>query len=429
VPLVAAAAALLLPAVARAGWIADAVKIVTDVRDADVVVLNAGGDVAWPNGWGGIDEVDAKQHDLFAEVRPLVEQGHLNFVNIECPMTTLEPKLKKTYPITCDPKRLAYVVDAGFNLISLANNHSMDAGPEGAADTRALMDRTTTAERPLFWAGTGDTPAAADEPRLFTVPGKKARVAFFATANTGKEALVASVWDEQLEARIGEAGKQADIVIVSVHHGPEYVHVPDASTVARYHALIDAGADVVLGHHPHVVQGMERYEHGVIFYSLGNFSFGSRTVRHHETGARLYSVLGRVTFRKGAVDAAQVFPLYANNSEPWTVAGSTLAPVHAQPQLLTGAFAEAALDEFQDFSAAIPNASPTKIVVEDGAGRLEPSSEPVVMKNPNAVRVIAPIVDKPAKAKVKAKTKAKVKKAKATPPKPKARKATTARRP
>lgn len=348
--------------------------------DPDTIVLNAVGDVAWPNGWSGIDQVDAKRERLFEQVKPILDTGDLNFANIECPLTEAKPIAKKTYPITCRPERLEYAIGGGFNLYSLANNHSLDAGQQGVDDTLALFEATNRPDRPLWWAGVGRTPEQAREPLIFTPPGKRVKVAFFALSSSGgSTSTIASMYAPGLHDRIAAARKQADIVIVSVHGGPEYEHVPPPSITKAYRGFIDAGATVVLGHHPHVVQGVERYGQGLIFYSLGNFSFGSKTKRHHETGARMYSMIGRVVFKKGAIVRAEIIPLYANNAEPWALGDERLDPVHCVPQVLKGRFAEAMLREMQDFTARVPGASPTtvRIVGEIGVIDLGPEAERV----------------------------------------------------
>jgi poly-gamma-glutamate synthesis protein (capsule biosynthesis protein) len=365
------------------------VLVVPCAAGAERVELNAVGDVSWPEIGFALDVVDAKGAGLFALAEPHVASGDLNFANLECPFTVRAPRAVKTYSYACDPKRLSYLVDAGFNLFSLANNHALDAGEEGAADTRAALAALSTPERPLFFAGTADTPDQAQLPVRFVIPGKSTRVAVFAVTNAPAGSGVGSLGSPELTDRIAAAARAADIVIVSVHNGPEYIHVATADTVARYHELIDAGAAVVLGHHPHVVQGIERYRRGVVFYSLGNFSFASHTLRHKETGARMYSMIGHVVFEDGAVREVTVVPLYVNNAEPWTVAGATLAPLDCTPQPLTGAFARAALAEFQDFGAALPGAAPTRIIVDGDIGRVEPSDRAIAVANPRAVKPLA----------------------------------------
>jgi len=332
------------------------------VERGERVVINFAGDIAYPNGWGGIEEIDEHKSALYQLVQPILDSADINAANIECPLTDNETKVEKRFPIRCKPERLSYFADAGFNLLCLANNHSLDAGQQGLEDTLALLRSARTPERPLWWSGTGADAEAAREPARLQPPSRKTRITFFGVANTGQNSTVASLHHPTLTERVAEAAKTSDIVIVSVHYGPEYHHEPWASTVARYHELIDAGADVIHGHHAHCVQGVERYKHGIIFYNFGNFSFGSRTRRHYETGARLYSMIGRVTFRKGEIVRAELIPLYANNSHKWVLGDKAIDPRHAMPQLLAGAFADYALDEFDDFAAAVPGGAPTKLI-------------------------------------------------------------------
>jgi Bacterial capsule synthesis protein PGA_cap len=361
------------------------------------IELNVAGDVSWPESGFDLPTVDKKGAELFAKVRPFLASGDLNFVNLECPFTLEAPRIKKTYSYNCHPKRLGYLVAGGFNLYSLANNHSMDAGAEGAADTRRALAALGTEERPLWFAGTGDTPEAAQEPVLFTV--RSTKVALFAVSNAAASSGVGSLHAAGLEARIAAAARQADIVLVSVHSGPEYIHVATPATVSRYHALIEAGADVVIGHHPHVVQGVELYRGGAIFYSLGNFSFASHTLRHKETGAKLYSMIGRVVLEDGKVSEVRVVPLYVNNAEAWKLGAETLLPDHCTPQPLTGAFAAAMIADLQDYGAQLVGASPTRLVLDGETARAEVSRTaiPVV----NRVRTDPP----PDRAKAKAKAK------------------------
>lgn len=335
-------------------------KLVAD--DPDTLVINVVGDISYPNGWGGIRHIDDKKHALFALVQPILDAAHLNFANIECPLTESEAVVEKEFPIACKEKRLDYMVRAGFNLFSLANNHSYDAGVAGITDSIALLERTTSERAPLWWAGTGENATAARRHTLVQAPGKNTRIAFFAVANSSYRGKVASLHDPSLPERLAAAKRDADLVLISIHYGPEYVHVPSKGTVGKYQRLIDAGADIVIAHHPHVVQGVERYKDGFIFYSLGNFSFGSKTRRHLVKGARLYSMIGRMTFYKGVLARVELIPLYANNGYRWTLGDRTIPPRHATPQLLAGDFAQAALDEFEAFTRKVPTASETRLV-------------------------------------------------------------------
>jgi poly-gamma-glutamate synthesis protein (capsule biosynthesis protein) len=323
----------------------------------DRVVMTFAGDVAYPEGWNGIGLISDKKSALFAQVRGLVEEADLNFVNLECPFTSRAATVDKKFPITCLPERLDYILDAGFNLFSLANNHSTDAGRGGTDDTLDLFEALNSDERPLWWAGVSRRDV---EPEPFVTvqpPGSSLRVGFLALAS-GRG--MTSIYDSGVPDRVAAAAAATDLVVVSVHTGREYRHVPGKTKVAQYRALIDAGADIVVGHHPHVVQGVERYREGLIFHSLGNFSFGSKTSRHLPSGARLYSMMGRVTVEGGEIVEVEWVPLYANNSRPWTLDDQTLVSRHATPQLLAGAFAQSALDEFEQFARDVPGNESTR---------------------------------------------------------------------
>src|SRR5690606_23905013 len=101
------------------------------------------------------------------------------------------------------------ILDAGFNLLSLANNHSVDAGVAGVVDSIALLERKRADGKEVWWGGTGATAADARRSVVFTPPGKNARVAFFAVANTGASSVVASLHDPTLPERIRAARAEA----------------------------------------------------------------------------------------------------------------------------------------------------------------------------------------------------------------------------
>ncbi|HTM19160.1 MAG TPA: CapA family protein [Kofleriaceae bacterium] len=347
--------------------------------DPDVVVMSFTGDVAWPDGKNDFSEMRARGAGLFEQVRGLLERSDLAFANVECPITARKTVATKTYPFRCQPETLEWILGTGINLLSLANNHARDAGAPGIADTLDLLEHTTSAERPIFWAGVGRTPADARAPAIFTVPGKKLTVALFAVANAGGAGggLVGGLWDKTLPERIRAARTQADVVIVSSHGGPEYIHTPTADFARRYRELIDAGATLIIGHHPHVVQGVERHGDGFILYSLGNFSFGSITSRHLATGARMYSLIARAKFRGGKLHRIELVPLYANNGSSWTLGERTVVARLGVPQLIAGPFAQYALDELEAFSRAVPEAGPTALVRLGDRFYVDMDGEPV----------------------------------------------------
>ncbi len=318
-------------------------------------VLAAAGDIAYPR--GRMDRlVDGQGEHLFDFVRPLLRSADLAFANLESPYTEAPYTVTKRWPIATPPRRLQYVLSAGFNVFSLANNHVFDCGMPGIRDTLALLERTREERGFLAWAGVASTRERAYEPVVFTVPGKRVRVALLAFGH-GHTKLVPVPHGRAALRAIRRARRIADVVVVSVHLGKEYEHMPSPQRAALYRRYVDAGADVVLGHHPHVIQGVEVYRHSIIFYSLGNFSFASKTVRHHQTGARLYGMLPLLVFEKGKLRRAVIVPLYVNNLENLTVAGQVLRHTNFKPQVLQGVFAQHVLGEIRGFTEAIPGVS------------------------------------------------------------------------
>ena len=303
-------------------------------RGAKDFLLVAGGDTAYPRGW--MDRlVERQKAKMFKFVKGYANAADLAFLNLESPYTDAEFVLKKKWPIATPPHRLDYVLDGGFNMFSLANNHMYDAGLQGIADTLELLKKKSTKDRPLFWTGAALKSRDAWKPLIFKVPGKSLTVVFHAFGYA-RSNLVPVPYGKKALDTIRQYKKKGDITIVSAHHGKEYTHVPDSKKAGVYRQYIEAGADIVLGHHPHVIQGVEVYQDGIIFHSLGNFSFASKTKRHHKSGAKLYSMLPLIYIKDGKVERAEILPLYVNNSEPFQLDGEVLKPTNFQPQVLKG---------------------------------------------------------------------------------------------
>ena len=320
---------------------------------ADTVVLVAGGDTAYPKGW--FDGVAHKRGaQMFEFVQPIFAAADLSFINLESPVTERKAIAEKRYPLTTHPRFLELLVQAGVNLFSLANNHTGDAGPEGLKDTFRHLKRLSSDPRPLFWAGAGLDKKARAQPAIFTVPGKKLRVAFLAF-RLGGSPLGNPMANSAAEKQIRAAASQADLVVVSAHGGGEYKDVPGSWKAERWRRFVDAGAHVVLGHGPHNPQGVERYKHGVIYYSLGNFSFGTRPPKRRTGGMLLKGLMARITITDKRITKAEAIPLFVDNTRTWTEGKTTLPVRLFTPFPVTGAHAKAMLTELKAWSAAIRN--------------------------------------------------------------------------
>jgi hypothetical protein len=208
--------------------------------------------------------------------------GDINFCNLETVVTDRNdlPTTEKAYNFRTHPNAVKLLVKTGFNLMSIANNHVHDYGAEGISETRKWLTKISEKRR-LHFAGAGKDADEAAAPAIFEVKG--VRIAFAAvsigTRATSKRSGVISTHkpDAALEA-LKKA--KADIRILSMHAGKERKLEPVAyqKNLAR-RAVKDFGVDLVIGHHPHVVQGIERYGDGLILYSLGNFALrGARNM-------------------------------------------------------------------------------------------------------------------------------------------------------
>jgi len=215
----------------------------------------------------------------FAKVRDLVRRADLAIATLEAPLSGNENR----YCDTCmtfvgNERYVSGIVDAGFDALNLANNHIGDAGPSGVTDSIRVL---TAAGIVPF--GAGENEAAARRPAILATPGGTVALlgysdvppeSYRATATrAGHAALVHTDGYEAVRADIAAARRVADVVIVVAHWGIEYEDRPRPWVVEAAHAMIDAGADVVLGDHPHWVQSVELYKGRYIAYSLGNFIF------------------------------------------------------------------------------------------------------------------------------------------------------------
>lgn len=229
--------------------------------------------------------MDAEPDEVFAGVRHLLSGADVAAGNLESPLT-LRPHLSPNEnSLEADPRSAAVLASAGFDLLSLPNNHSMDAGPEGLLDTIASIDSVG-----MVSVGAGATQTAAEEPAIRTVG--ETTIGFLAfdatgvgtTASTGPG--VAS-WDPTAaSAAVRAVREMADVVIVSVHGGTEYLPVTDPGMAEIATELVAAGADVVWGHGAHVVQPVSLISgdrSAVVATSLGNFLF-DQSGRDRTTG-------------------------------------------------------------------------------------------------------------------------------------------------
>ncbi len=224
----------------------------------------------------------------FAQVRSVVRDADLAFANLESIISDRGERMKPSF-LCCSfrapPPALSGLQDAGFDVVSVANNHAGDFGRDAMADSAGRLrsggilpvgfgENDTDARKPVLLT-VGDTTFAY---LAYTDRGSsqwrardgRSGFAFFARAGRSG---IAWLREETLAADVAAARTIADVVIVSMHTGTEYQSSPSPKTQRLARRAIDEGATIVVAHHPHVAQPVERYGEGVIAYSLGNFVF------------------------------------------------------------------------------------------------------------------------------------------------------------
>ena len=225
-----------------------------------------------------------------------MQKADICFADNEFPYTTRgSATVGKDYTYRADPANVQLMLDLGVDIVSIANNHTYDYGPDGVLDTLETLDKAGIAR-----VGAGKNLAEASETKFIDLDGL--RVAFLSGtrvewveltkgATETEPGVFRTVDPELLYQRVREAREQADVVIVYIHWGIEGVDYLEEYQETVGKGLVDAGADAVVGDHTHCLQGIEFYKDKPIIYSLGNFWFNAKTQRSvlaelHVTGTR-----------------------------------------------------------------------------------------------------------------------------------------------
>jgi poly-gamma-glutamate synthesis protein (capsule biosynthesis protein) len=234
---------------------------------------------------------------LFSDVSDVFKTANFGFVNVETPVAPAHSKGSKPFMFDAPVVLLDALKASGVKIVSFANNHVMDQGWAGFAETREHLR-----DEGLLFAGSGDTAQTGWQPTITEANGIKVgwlgmtrwlngnrnpdkddqpHVNFF--PYPGESGGASGMDEAGVIAAVKAARGQCDLLVVSIHWGIEYAPAPRPEDVDIAHKMLDAGASVIVGHHPHVLQPLETYttvdgRNTVIFYSLGNFlSNQSRT--------------------------------------------------------------------------------------------------------------------------------------------------------
>jgi len=201
-------------------------------------------------------------------VEAYLQQVPWVFANLETVLAESGVSLQKSYISRSVPGMAAYLHEVGIKAVNLANNHTFDYGLDGFRQTIIALQNFKIAYFGAICDG-------KQSPFLFHDGSCSIGVLGYTIGSTEESGIGVALLSERRvkEDIMGLKSRNVDRIIVNLHWGEEYVAYPSTQQQRVARRMIDWGADVIIGHHPHVVQGIERYKDGLIFYSLGNFNF------------------------------------------------------------------------------------------------------------------------------------------------------------
>ena len=211
-------------------------------------------DANWNKAEGFIQVVGENYDYPMANVRHIFEADDFTIANLEGPLTEGGTKADKQFVFRGPAEYVQILTGSSVEAVTTANNHSWDYGDKGQRDTNAVLDAAGVAH------------AGRDASFLYTTDSGLTIGVYCDDFSFERDRIADSIADLRQQG--------AEVVICAFHWGEEKAYTPNSNQVSWGHIAIDAGADIVYGHHAHVLQPIEYYNGGVIFYGLGNFSFG-----------------------------------------------------------------------------------------------------------------------------------------------------------
>lgn len=273
-------------------------------------------------------------HDLYGgeyflqNVRDIFLQDDLTVINMEGTLTEETVRLDKQFAFKGPPEFIDILSGSSIEAANVANNHSHDYGEKSFGDT---VERLESAGIAVF---------GYDQVQVLNVKGIRVGLSGIYELDDHLERI------PQLKENIRKLKRQdVDVIVAVFHWGNELETVPDSNQTALAHLAIDEGADLVIGHHPHVVQGIESYKGKNIVYSLGNFCFGGNT-RPTDMDTMIFQQTFLFNSQKEIVDSKI-------NIIPCSVS-SEINYNDYRPRVLTGQEAQEVLDKVKERSDAIP---------------------------------------------------------------------------
>lgn len=248
----------------------------TQTKNKDDISLLFVGDIMLSRGVANQIEKYSDPNYPFLKIADTIESADFSFANLENPVSSQGENQGSVYSLRANPESVAGLKFAGFDGLFLANNHILDWGRIALEDTIDLLEKGGISP-----VGVGRNEAEANSPLVINFRNTKIAFLSYTTLYPkslwakGDESGISSFDMIRIRNEIEKlkSSGAAHIVVVSFHWGDEYEDHSNSEQKRIARSLIDAGADLIVGHHPHVIQEIERYRNGWIAYSLGNFVF------------------------------------------------------------------------------------------------------------------------------------------------------------
>ena len=309
-----------------------------EATDADSVTITFAGDILFDPNYAVMAKLLQNGGDISQGIAPdliaEMQSADIMMINNEFSYSDRgEPIPEKQFTFRAKPEYVSYLHDLGVDIVSLANNHSYDYGEQGLLDTLQTLKE---AQIPYVGAGINEEEASA--PVYFIVNDMK--IAFVSATQIErldnpdtKEATETSpgvfrCWNaEKLLQVVAKAKEESDFVIVYVHWGTENQEETDWAQNKQAPELVEAGADLIIGDHPHILQRIDVINGVPVIYSLGNFWFNSRPI---DTG------MVKVVLQNGKLESFQFIPCLQNGCKTTLLSGTEKERVLGEMRRMSG---------------------------------------------------------------------------------------------
>ena len=269
---------------------------------------------------------------------PLLKKTDLNIINLETTLTKSEQKVEKVFNFKSDPQNVQLLKAGSIDIVSLANNHSLDFGPTGLQETTATLDAAGIAH-----VGAGNNAHEAAAPVITTVHGITIGILGITDNEPGWQAsenkpginYIAVGNIQKVKPMIEALRPQVDLLVVTTHWGPNMRQRPTQAFQDFAHALIDTGVDIIHGHSAHIFQGIEIYKNKLILYDTGDFVDDYRV---NPTLRNDHSFFFQVTIGKTGVKYLTLTPIIISNMQALVATGPEKRLIIQRMQKLSAEF-------------------------------------------------------------------------------------------